>query len=294
MPPRTDIHPVRTNLHDLDGILHLPDEAQLIWEPAHPTNFATPTSGAYAGTRRRHVAVCLHTPEELADDDEITPRLFARANFDASTGYYADSDGDLYQMVHDSDYAFAQGTPTAQLELPRPTWWLDDYISYNTCMLSMEIEGHAATIHETMTMDSPQFQTVSAWIAFVCTKYHIPITRTYVVGHGELCTWRSDPGAEFPWLSLLGNARRMARSYQESPPADERITTIETALRSADFRYTEREAERDKRIVALQRTLAGQKRADTAMKRMLQRQDKEIRELKADLAHLTAFIAEYK
>jgi len=215
---------------DLAGILHLPEGSQTIWQPAHESNYAAHNSGHYSGVPRRFVAVCLHTPEETWDDYELTPDLFSRPNFGASTGYYADSDGDLYQMVHDRDYAFAQGQPHTQRRLPRPSWWRDEYISYNTCMLSIEIEGRAAQIASTFRPGQPQFLTVAAWLAFVCTKYQIEINRTFVIGHGELDTWRTDPGAEFPWLPLLQQARTMASAYEHSQPADERLTQLTQSL----------------------------------------------------------------
>ena len=106
-------------------------------------------------------------------------------------------------MVRDEDFAWAQGVRRKDLVLPRPSWWRDEYISYNACMLSIEIEGYAREIGRTFQPGSRQFETVAAWSAHVCRKYGIPIDRTHHVGHSELTRQKSDPGRDFPWAALL-------------------------------------------------------------------------------------------
>lgn len=201
---------------DLAGITGLPDGARTIWRPAHRSNFYTAASRPYSGAARRFVAICYHTPEESWDDNETTPAWFADARANASTNYYADSDGDLYQMVRDEDFAWAQGVRSKDLILPRPSWWRDEYVSYNTCMLSIEIEGYAREIGDTFTVGSHQFETVAAWSAFVCRKYGIPVDRAYHAGHSELTRQKSDPGGDFPWDALLGRVRELASGDLEA------------------------------------------------------------------------------
>ena len=192
---------------DLERIAGLPAGAKLIWAPADPANYSRPGPRAYRGAKRRQIAICYHTPEERFDDTEVTPRVFQNPKHQASTGYYADSDGDLYQMVRDAHFAWGQGTRKWNTVQPRPAWWRDEYVSYNTCMLSIEIEGRAAEIGATFRPGTPQFQTVAAWSAHVCRRYRIPINRAHHVAHSELSTQRSDPGADFPWDSLLAEIR---------------------------------------------------------------------------------------
>ncbi len=194
---------------DLVGISGLPEGARVIWRPAHRSNYYTAASRPYSGARRRVVALCYHTPEEPWDDNEVTPAWFEDPRANASTNYYADSDGDLYQMVRDDDFAWAQGVRSKDLILPRPSWWRDEFVSYNTCMLSIEIEGYAREIGETFTVGSRQFETVAAWSAFVCRKYGIPIDRAHHVGHSELTRQKSDPGRDFPWVALLARVREL-------------------------------------------------------------------------------------
>ena len=218
---------------DLTGIRGLPAGARTLWSPAHPSNYFpadAPDRGRggarpYSGAARRFVAICYHTPEEPADDHEVTPAWFANPDANASTGYYADSDGDLYQMVRDADFAWAQGVRSAGLVRPRPSWWRDEYVSYNTCMLSIEIEGFAGTIGETFTVGSRQFAAVVAWSAFVCAKYQIPVQRAYHVGHDELSRHKRDPGSDFPWDALLAGVAAQLALFE--PPLEARMAELE-------------------------------------------------------------------
>ena len=205
---------------DLRGIIGLPPGAQLIWAPADPANYSRPGPRAYRGAKRRQIAICYHTPEEHFDDTEVTPRVFQNPKHQASTGYYADSDGDLYQMVRDAHFAWGQGTRKWNTVQPRPAWWRDEYVSYNTCMLSIEIEGRAAEIGETFRPGEPQFQTVAAWSAHVCRRYGIPVNRVFHVAHSELSTHRRDPGADFPWGPLLAEVRRRIIQAESDALAD--------------------------------------------------------------------------
>ena len=191
---------------DLDGLVGLPAGARTIWAPAHRSNYYTAADRPYGGVPRRQIAICYHTPEEQPDDIETTPAWFQDPAANASTGYYADSDGDLYQMVRDADFAWAQGTRTRKRPntcFPRPAWWKPLLVSYNTCMLSIEIEGWARSIGRSFTPGSRQFQAVAAWSAYQCRKYDIPLDRAHHLGHSELCTTKGDPGQDFPWDDLL-------------------------------------------------------------------------------------------
>ena len=216
---------------DLAGIRGMPDGARTIWRPAHASNYSTAASKPYSGAERRFVAICYHTPEEPWDDNEVTPAWFEDPRANASTNYYADSDGDLYQMVRDRDFAWAQGVLRKDRVTPRPAWWRDEYISYNTCMLSIEIEGYAHKIGETFLVGSRQFETVAVWSAFVCKKYGIPIDRTHHIGHSELSRQKGDPGRDFPWEALLSRVRELS--------SDERLSLEEIERRlSALERHT--------------------------------------------------------
>ena len=214
---------------DLAGISGLPEGARTIWRPAHASNYSTAASRPYSGAQRRFVALCYHTPEEPWDDNEVTPAWFEDPRANASTNYYADSDGDLYQMVRDEDFAWAQGVWSKDRVEPRPAWWRDKYVSYNTSMLSIEIEGYAHKIGETFLVGCRQFETVAAWSAFVCEKYGIPIDRTHHVGHSELSREKGDPGRDFPWEALLDRVRELSQSGESGTLAEieRRLSALE-------------------------------------------------------------------
>lgn len=171
-----------------------------IWVPAHPNNY-----GGY-GVGNTPRALVLHTPEEAADNDEVTPRWFQNPAAGGSTHYYADNDGDLYQMVRDYDCPWAngnQGGVNRTWKGVRDAWppWAQVGVSLNCQTLSIEIEGRAASIGDTLT--DAQFMTVVAWCRFKAQQYAIPIDRDHIIGHFEVSTDRTDPGAGFPWARLM-------------------------------------------------------------------------------------------
>jgi len=147
---------------------------------AHPTNILRPVN--------KPKALFLHTPEEPVDDYESTPRWFQRPNIGGSTHYYADSDGDIYQMVPEENGAIANGLEGK----PRPAW--ADATSLNYQSLSIEIEGFAAAMHRTCPPGSRQWNAVRTWIVSRALVYRIPIDRAHVMGHYEVSNQRSDPG----------------------------------------------------------------------------------------------------
>lgn len=155
--------------------------------PADKTNYYSPIS--HGGVPNRPRALVLHTPEEPADEWESTPNYFAQPNRQASTHYYADSDGDWYQLVPEMCAAIANGLKGR----PLPAW-ADPNTSLNWQTLSVEIEGYAASIHQTMPRGGPQWNAVVKWVADRCHKHAIPLDRQHVMGHYQLADNRTDPG----------------------------------------------------------------------------------------------------
>ena len=168
--------------------------------PAHEVNYWRPEN--HGGVPNIPRALFLHTPEEPADATEVTPHYFARENFNAdgsrrlaSTHYYASGgqgtlgDGQLYQMVPENCAAIANGLDGK----PLPVWALAN-TSLNWQSLSIEIEGYAATIAQTMPRLSKQWMTVVRWVEHLTGKYNIPLDRAHVMGHYEVSVNRTDPG----------------------------------------------------------------------------------------------------
>lgn len=201
-----------------------------IWQAAHASNFTAAGSPWYDQVNEP-VALVFHTPEEPWDDNESTPNWFANPASNASTHYYSDSDGDLYQMVRDRDCAWAQGTASWNRVLPRPAWYKTSKRSENCQALSIEVEGFARSIGRTFLVGGPQFNSVVAWAAFKAKQYSIPVDRAHFNAHSEIATNKSDPGQDWPWDAFLAAVkRRIAADANFTDPGtlDDRVSDLET------------------------------------------------------------------
>jgi N-acetyl-anhydromuramyl-L-alanine amidase AmpD len=164
--------------------------------PAHASNVYQPQN--HGGVPNKPRGIVLHTPEERADNIEVTPYYFQNAGLEASTHYYSDSDGDIFQMVPEDCAAIANGLKGK----PLPSWAVPG-TSLNWQTLSIEIEGYAHSIHETMPVGGPQFTALAKWIRHRAAAYGIPLDREHIIGHYQVADNRSDPGAKFPWAALM-------------------------------------------------------------------------------------------
>lgn len=164
--------------------------------PAHPTNFYLPEN--HGGVPNKPKGWVLHTPEEPADNYESTPVYFSQPNRQASTHYYLDNDGDVYQMVPERCAAIANGV----IGKPYPSW-ANPNISLNWQSLNVEIEGYGHSIHLTMLRGGPQWQGLLNLIRHRAAAYGIPLDREHVIGHYQVANNRVDPGAQFPWGALI-------------------------------------------------------------------------------------------
>lgn len=163
--------------------------------PAHETNYYKPEG--HNGVPNIPNAWVLHTPEEPSDDNETTPAYFAVPYRAASTHYYLDSDGDVFQLVPEYCAAIANGLNGK----PIPVWAKPTSLNWQT--LSVEIEGYAHSIHQTMPVGGPQFNSLVALIKNRAHVWGILLDRTHIMGHYQLSVDRSDPGALFPWDALM-------------------------------------------------------------------------------------------
>jgi hypothetical protein len=147
--------------------------------PAHSTNTLGPPNNPRG--------FVLHTPEEPADGYAGTPVWFARPNVGGSTTYFVSYLGFIYQCVPEPVAAIANGV----LGKPYPAW-ANPNISLNRQSLSVEIEGYAATIANTI---SPAQKTALLnLIRHRCQAHGIPIDRAHIIGHYEVANNRTDPG----------------------------------------------------------------------------------------------------
>lgn len=171
-----------------NGLPFVANYPDAIVVPAHPSNLMRDRVTGAIKPINRPRALVIHTPEEPSDDFESTPRYFATANRNASTHYYADSDGDIYQMVPEDYGAVANGLRGK----PAPAW--SDGTSLNYQTLSIEVEGYAAAMHRTCPPGSRQWNSVRTWIVSRALIYRISIRRERVIGHYEVADNHTDPG----------------------------------------------------------------------------------------------------
>ena len=135
----------------------------------------------------RPKAWCLHTPEEPADDHMSTPYYLQKTDRDASVHYFVSFHGFVCQLVPEAEGPYANGVEGK----PYPVW-ADSGVNLNLQTLSIEIEGYAATIHQTMPRGSPQCNALVNLMAHRCKALNIPPGRTF--GHYVVSVNRSDPG----------------------------------------------------------------------------------------------------
>lgn len=203
--------------------------------PAHPNNY-----GGY-GRGNTPKAIVLHTPEEPADNNEITPQWFAQPSAGASTHYYLDNDGDMFQMVSEDDCPWANGNRggvNRTWKGVKDAWppWAEAGVSLNCQTISIEIEGYAASIGQ--TLNDTQFNVLVTWIKDVAERYSIPLDRDHIIGHFEVATDRTDPGSTFPWDRLMA-------ALNEAPAIDMTKIRIVPLDGVSEVRWTNAADERE-------------------------------------------------
>lgn len=168
-----------------------------------PANFDNAYSVAgHGGVPNKPRAFILHTPEEAADNNEVTPRWFQQYHPDSrgSTHYYLDNDGDVYQCVPEAWGAIANGfNPGVPQRVSYPAWAAPHSLNWQT--ISVEIEGYAHNIAS--TLNQVQFDALVRLVRNRCQFYGIPLDREHINGHYQLAFDRTDPGASFPWARFI-------------------------------------------------------------------------------------------
>lgn len=160
-----------------------------------PVTFAADYPGAivvparnygYGAAKCQPRAWCLHTPEEPADDVPSTPEYLHNTDRLASVHYFVSYHGLVFQCVPESEGPYANAVEGK----PYPPWASGRNLNLET--LSIEIEGKAATIAQTMPRGSPQWRALVALMAHRCKALGFPVDRTF--GHKVVSVLRSDPG----------------------------------------------------------------------------------------------------
>ena len=186
----------------------------LYWEPANPKNYGYKhANGSPVNCTPR--AFCWHTPEETADDNEVTPRWFQNPAARASTHFYADNDGDLYWMVALDVPPYANGVTSSirTWKGQERAWapWNKEHYNYNWITASCEVEGFGKSMHLSLT--KAQWETCIKLGWWVGNRYGFPADRIHHFEHREVATNKRDPGT-FPTNLLVEEiaAYRAART----------------------------------------------------------------------------------
>jgi N-acetylmuramoyl-L-alanine amidase len=144
---------------------------------------------------------------------------FAAVQAKVSAHYMVTVDGMIDQFVDENDTAWHAGRvdhPTAPLVLARP------HANPNQYSIGIEHEGTG-----TEPLTAPQREASIQLIRDICQRHSIPIDRTHIVGHHEVYSLKSCPGAiDVNALVLLaagdlGTARREPPLVVWSPYLDD-------------------------------------------------------------------------
>jgi hypothetical protein len=142
-------------------------------------NFAHGRTGPYPID-----VIVIHVEE---GSEEATESWFGNDASDVSANYGNDEQGNIEMFVREEDTAWAQGRvnkPTAKIVLARPD------ANPNSYCISIEHEGNGK---EPLT--AAQKLSTVALIQDICARRNIPIDRDHIIGHHEIYSLKTCPGA---------------------------------------------------------------------------------------------------
>jgi hypothetical protein len=144
----------------------------------------------YPDRECKPIALVLHEPQEEADDRESTPVWFQNPAAKASTRWYGDNDGDLYQMVPFPASAIANGLdgkPTPRFNDGGPEF---GPYSLNMQTDNIEVEGNTHSISR--TFNQWQYAGLCDWLVLGYILWDLPRNPGRVLSHTQLSVQRSD------------------------------------------------------------------------------------------------------
>jgi uncharacterized protein (TIGR03382 family) len=175
------------------------------WHAAHPDNYMSGRAG------NEIEMVIIHTAE---GSFEGTIGWFSNPSAMASTQYVVSSDGDVAQMVAESDTAWHAGN--------------DDYSRRS---IGIEHEGFVAEPDRWYT--DRMYEASAALVRYLCDEYDVPIDRDHIIGHNEVpnpydptrkggVSGHTDPGDGWDWRRFMTLVREAGAEEEEvePPPAD--------------------------------------------------------------------------
>ncbi|WP_161982076.1 N-acetylmuramoyl-L-alanine amidase [Dictyobacter alpinus] len=152
-------------------------------------------------------------------------KIMHNVKSEVSVHYIVDSNGTVYQVVHETDIAYHLGN-----------YW------YNQHSIGIEHSGYAATGYR--WYNATQYLASAKLTAYLLKKYHIPLDRSHVIGHGDVpapmlsvAPNHVDPGPYWLWgyyFKLINAAgvpypnkwARATNIITISPPSDRFLTGL--------------------------------------------------------------------
>jgi N-acetylmuramoyl-L-alanine amidase len=116
-----------------------------------------------------------------------------------SSHYGVGREGQIHQYVHETDAAWTNGwirQPTSSAILQRGG-------NPNHYTITIEFEGR----QKGGTLTEPQYQAGLWLIQQIASRWHLPLTREFIIGHCEIDSLGKPhcPGPFFPWTRLMGD-----------------------------------------------------------------------------------------
>jgi len=150
--------------------------------------------------------VVIHDTEESLPDTLATfQNSDPNTAHGASTNYVVDTDGTVYQIVHDSDFTYNVGN-----------YW------YNQHSIGIEHVGFDATGFQ--WYNAAEYLGSAKLVAYLLKKYNLPLDRNDIVAHGTVpspfsgSTNHVDPGPYWMWDYYLDLIHRQGVPFPHQPP----------------------------------------------------------------------------
>ncbi|GCE26234.1 amidase [Dictyobacter alpinus] len=182
-----------------------------------PTSFdCTPPDSTYPGCtyestdRPKVLPVNYVTIHDTEGGLQASLGVFQDVNSGVSIHYLVDTDGTIYQLLHDKDVAYHVGN-----------YW------YNQRSIGIEHIGYDATGY--LWYNAAQYLSSAKLTAYLLKKYNIPLDHDHIVSHGTvpspgLFTNHVDPGPYWLWTYYLKLIHEQGVPYPKGKKYDNVIT----------------------------------------------------------------------
>lgn len=162
--------------------------------------------------------VVIHdTDGSLQDTISAFQNTDPHTSLGSSTNYVVDTDGTVYQVVHDANFAYNCGN-----------YW------YNQHSVSIEHVGFDATGF--LWYNAAEYLGSAKLVAYLLNKYHLPLSRDDIVAHGTVpsSTYTSrtnhvDPGPYWMWDYYFSLIHQQGIPYPQETPTQGTIE-LHTAM----------------------------------------------------------------